>query len=97
MSAAPTNTGPINAGPVGPAAFLLARLVRLYQLALRPLIGGHCRFHPSCSAYAIAALETHGAARGARLALGRILRCNPWSAGGIDPVPPRVTERRRTA
>ena len=87
----------MRAAPSGPAAFLLARLVRLYQLLLRPLIGGHCRFHPSCSAYAIAALESHGAWRGLGLAIWRLLRCNPWSAGGIDPPPPRATEPRRIA
>ncbi len=62
-------------------------LVRAYQLLLRPIIGAHCRFEPSCSHYAIEALETHGAARGASLAARRILRCNPWHKGGLDPVP----------
>ena len=78
-----------------PAAALVA-LVRLYQWSLRPLIGGHCRYHPSCSEYAIAALREHGAWRGGGLAFWRILRCNPWMAGGIDPVPPRASRSRRT-
>jgi len=68
-------------------ARLLILLVRLYQLTLRPLIGANCRFEPHCSAYAIEALGTHGALRGSALAGRRILRCNPWHEGGIDPVP----------
>ncbi len=63
-------------------------VVRLYQLALRPVLGPNCRFAPSCSAYALQALARHGAARGAWLASRRVLRCNPWCAGGHDPVPP---------
>lgn len=64
-------------------------LIRLYQLLLSPLLGGHCRFHPSCSAYAREALATHGAGRGVLLAGWRILRCQPFARGGLDPVPPR--------
>ena len=62
-------------------------LVRLYQWTLRPFIGAHCRFEPSCSDYAIEALRRHGALRGTGLAAGRVLRCNPWHPGGYDPVP----------
>ncbi len=80
-----------------PPAALLILVVRLYQWLLRPLIGGHCRYHPSCSAYALDALRGHGAWRGSGLSLWRILRCNPWMAGGIDPVPPPATRSRRTA
>jgi len=69
-------------------ARLLMALVRVYQWTLRPLIGAHCRFTPSCSHYAIEALGAHGALRGSWLAGWRILRCNPWVAGGYDPVPP---------
>jgi putative membrane protein insertion efficiency factor len=69
-------------------ALLLTALVRIYQGAMRPLIGSNCRFHPSCSDYAVEALATHGAWRGALLAGRRILRCNPWMPGGYDPVPP---------
>lgn len=69
-----------------PAAFLLAG-VRFYQGALRPLNLWGCKFHPSCSLYALEALERFGAARGARLALGRLLRCRPGVLGGFDPVP----------
>jgi putative membrane protein insertion efficiency factor len=59
-----------------------------YQWTLRPFIGAQCRFHPSCSHYALEALATHGALRGAWLSGRRILRCNPWHPGGFDPVPP---------
>ncbi len=61
--------------------------VRLYQLALRPVLGPNCRFVPSCSDYALEALARHGAARGGWLACRRVLRCHPWCAGGHDPVP----------
>lgn len=71
-----------------PAATLLQGGVRTYQLTLRAVIGNQCRFHPHCSAYAMEALEQHGAARGSWLAARRILRCNPWHPGGYDPVPP---------
>lgn len=69
-------------------AEILAGAVRTYQLTLRPVIGANCRFEPSCSHYAIAALRTHGAFHGSALAAKRILRCNPWREGGYDPVPP---------
>jgi putative membrane protein insertion efficiency factor len=62
-------------------------MVRVYQWTLRPLIGSHCRFWPSCSDYAVEALRTHGAVRGTWMAAKRILRCNPWHEGGVDPVP----------
>jgi hypothetical protein len=71
-----------------PARGLIA-LVRLYQCTLAHLLGGHCRFHPTCSVYAIQALRTHGAWRGGWLAMRRLCRCNPWTAAGEDPVPPR--------
>ncbi len=66
---------------------VLILLVRLYQWTLRPLIGAQCRFEPSCSHYAVLALQRHGAWRGTALAAVRVLRCNPWNAGGLDPVP----------
>lgn len=62
-------------------------LVRLYQVGLSPLLGPSCRYFPTCSAYAIEALEKHGAWRGGWLALRRIGRCHPFRAGGFDPVP----------
>lgn len=69
-------------------AGLLILCVRIYQWTLRPFIGAHCRFEPTCSAYAIEALQSHGATAGALLATRRVLRCNPWCSGGLDPVPP---------
>jgi len=66
---------------------LLIGLLRGYQCLISPLLGNHCRFYPTCSHYAIEAIETHGAVRGTGLALGRLLRCHPWHAGGYDPVP----------
>ena len=71
-----------------PAARVLSGAVRAYELTLRPLIGAHCRFTPSCSAYAREALATHGAWRGSLLAGRRVLRCHPLNPGGYDPVPP---------
>lgn len=69
-------------------------LVHLYQYLLSPLLGPRCRFHPSCSHYAIEALEKHGLLRGLWLSLRRLLRCHPWHLGGYDPVPePSPKER----
>lgn len=65
----------------------LIGLVLLYRWLLKPWLGNACRFEPTCSAYALQALERHGAARGAALAGWRLLRCHPWCDGGIDPVP----------
>jgi putative membrane protein insertion efficiency factor len=62
-------------------------LVRGYQRLLSPLLGGRCRFAPSCSVYAIEALQRHGAVRGGWLSLRRLLRCHPWGGCGDDPVP----------
>ena len=70
------------------AAVALAGVVRGYQLTLRGVIGANGRFEPSCSHYAIGALQAHGALRGSALAAKRVLRCNPWNEGGFDPVPP---------
>ncbi|MFA9216755.1 MAG: membrane protein insertion efficiency factor YidD [Sphingomonadaceae bacterium] len=67
---------------------VLRLLLRTYQLTISPLLGPRCRFYPSCSAYAIEALEVHGAAKGSWLALRRVGRCHPWHDGGLDPVPP---------
>ncbi|HEY4039680.1 MAG TPA: membrane protein insertion efficiency factor YidD [Burkholderiaceae bacterium] len=66
---------------------LLLGLIRGYQFLLSPWIGNHCRHWPTCSEYAHQAIARHGAARGSWLAARRVLRCNPWHAGGIDPVP----------
>lgn len=76
------------AKPPSPAAWLLGRFVRGYQVALSPLKGGStCRFYPTCSAYALEALDTHGALRGGWLILRRLGRCHPFCPGGFDPVP----------
>jgi hypothetical protein len=65
----------------------LYSFVRFYQRFLSPFLGGHCRFEPSCSNYALVCLERHGAWRGVRLSVWRILRCQPLCAGGHDPPP----------
>jgi uncharacterized protein len=68
----------------------LLLVVRAYQLILGPFLGGACRFYPSCSNYAMQAIERHGARHGAALAAKRLLRCNPFSHGGVDLVPERA-------
>lgn len=75
---------------------LLIALVKGYRLFLSPSLGSACRFTPTCSAYALQALQQHGAAAGAYLAAARIARCHPWCQGGHDPVPaqaPRLFSR----
>lgn len=67
-------------------AFLIA-LVRAYRYCLSPWLGSACRFEPTCSRYALEALELHGAAGGTYLSARRVLRCHPWCEGGVDPVP----------
>jgi uncharacterized protein len=73
-----------------PVRWLLLGLLRGYRLAISPLYGQVCRYHPSCSAYALDAVTTHGSLRGSWLTTRRLLRCHPWAAGGYDPVPPRL-------
>ena len=65
----------------------LTALLRGYRYAISPLLGARCRFYPCCSAYAIEAIELHGAGRGSWLALRRVARCHPFHDGGYDPVP----------
>jgi putative membrane protein insertion efficiency factor len=72
---------------MSPLARLVALPVRFYQLVISPLIGANCRFQPTCSSYALEALERHGAVKGGWLALRRILRCRPGGGSGYDPVP----------
>jgi putative membrane protein insertion efficiency factor len=67
----------------------LIALVRGYRFALKPWLGDACRFEPSCSAYALEALQRHGAVTGSALSAARLLRCHPWCDGGHDPVPAR--------
>jgi putative membrane protein insertion efficiency factor len=69
------------------AARVLIALLGAYRLLLSPWLGGQCRFEPTCSRYAIDAIERHGAAAGSYLAARRLLRCHPWCSGGFDPVP----------
>jgi len=79
---------------------LLCGLIRIYQWVISPLFPGSCRFEPSCSQFAAEAIARHGALRGMWLALCRIVRCNPWGAAGMDPVPearrPRIRHRHVT-
>ena len=72
---------------------LVVALLRAYRFAISPMYGQVCRYYPSCSAYALEAVETHGAWRGTGLAIRRLGRCHPWTAGGYDPVPPAVRDR----
>ena len=76
---------------------LAAFLIRLYQWTVSPLLGPACRFHPSCSQYALEAVLRFGALRGSVLAMKRLARCHPWHPGGFDPVPTGGPGTRRTA
>jgi putative membrane protein insertion efficiency factor len=67
----------------------LIGLIRGYQVAIAPLLIGSCKFSPTCSEYCIETVRTHGCVRGALMGMWRICRCHPFSAGGLDPVPPR--------
>lgn len=66
---------------------ILKALIRFYQTAISPWFGARCRFHPSCSNYALEAIEVHGATKGTWLTIKRILKCHPLTKGGFDPVP----------
>ncbi len=76
---------------------LLVGLIRLYQRFVSPLLGPRCRYWPSCSEYAAQAIGRHGILRGVVLAGWRVLRCNPWSHGGVDPVEAQRIFRARPA
>jgi uncharacterized protein len=78
------------------AARVLMIPIAGYRRFISPLLGPHCRFAPSCSAYALEAIREHGALRGTWLALWRLARCHPFNPGGLDPVPP-ATRRRRVS
>jgi len=70
-----------------PLAHILSWPIKAYRLILSPWVGFHCRYHPTCSQYALEALQAHGGLKGGWLAVKRIARCNPWGQCGYDPVP----------
>ena len=81
---------------MGPTRRLLLLPIRGYQKLISPLLGAHCRYYPSCSQYAVQAVERFGILRGLVLAGWRLLRCNPWSPGGYDPVEDQRLFKSRT-
>lgn len=72
---------------MSPIAWLIRKVIRGYQRYISPFFPQQCRYYPTCSAYAVEAITLHGAIRGSGLGAWRLLRCNPWSKGGIDRVP----------
>ena len=72
----------------------LIKVIRFYQKYFSPLMGQNCRFHPTCSQYALEALTIHGTYRGTVLAIKRIMKCNPWGGSGIDNVPGEMKHGR---
>lgn len=68
---------------------ILVLLIRAWRFAISPIYGEVCRYYPSCSAYALEAVQVHGAIKGSWLAIRRIGRCHPWAPGGVDHVPPK--------
>jgi len=74
---------------------ILIGVIRVYQMAISPWTPAACRFTPTCSRYAMDAIDTHGVARGGLLAVKRVGRCHPWGGFGMDPVPPRIARRAR--
>ncbi|MEL0151846.1 MAG: membrane protein insertion efficiency factor YidD [Halieaceae bacterium] len=76
-------------------ASLIVVPIKLYQLCISPFIGSRCRFYPSCSAYAVDAISSHGPVKGIILGIKRISRCHPWSDGGYDPVPDTTDQPSR--
>lgn len=74
---------------------ILVGIIRGYQLFVSPVIGSNCRFYPTCSHYALEAIQKHGALKGSWLGVRRIGRCHPWNEGGIDPVPDPVQGEKK--
>ncbi|MEZ0577537.1 membrane protein insertion efficiency factor YidD [Nocardioides sp. MH1] len=74
--------------------WVLIALLRAYRAVISPLYGEVCRYYPSCSAYALEAVRTHGSVKGSWLAARRLVRCHPWAAGGVDHVPPATPSSR---
>jgi len=72
---------------------LLIAIIKFYGIFISPLLGNHCRFHPSCSGYALEAIELHGAFKGSYLTLKRLLKCHPFHPGGLDPVPEKIGKK----
>jgi putative membrane protein insertion efficiency factor len=72
------------------AAWALLLPIHAYRRLVSPFLAPRCRFHPTCSTYAVQAIRVHGPVKGTALAAWRVVRCNPWNLGGIDPVPPRL-------
>lgn len=70
----------------------LLKLIRAYQVFISPFLGRNCRYHPTCSSYALEAIDEHGSLRGGWLAMRRVGRCHPFREGGLDPVPPAGSE-----
>jgi len=68
----------------------LVFIIKIYQFMISPFIGSHCRFYPSCSAYAQEAIQKHGCMKGGYLSLKRLLKCHPWNEGGVDLVPEKL-------
>jgi putative membrane protein insertion efficiency factor len=75
---------------------VLLFLIRCYQVGISPLLGSHCRFLPTCSAYTYEAISKHGAIKGIFLGIKRILKCHPFHPGGHDPVPEKIGKKRKT-
>ncbi len=81
---------------MSPLARVLAAPIRAYRLVLSPWVGRNCRYLPTCSCYALEALEGHGALTGGWLAVRRVARCHPWGGSGIDAVPPPAAQSTRS-
>ncbi len=68
-------------------------IIRFYQMCISPMLGTHCRFSPSCSQYALEAIQTHGSLKGLYLTIKRISKCHPFHTGGHDPVPEKIMDK----